>query len=79
MGKFCQISTVMALDLRQNSVFRLYLEHLLTNFLHTLYRSLYREGVIWDWRSLYRDLVRKPRNPFSGIAAQISAHFKMKI
>ena len=26
----------------------LYLEHLLTDFLQTLYRSSYKEGVVWD-------------------------------
>ena len=38
----------MALDLHQNFVAELYLEHLLTDFLQTLYRSSYQEGVVWD-------------------------------
>ena len=37
----------MAGDLRKNFVSRLYLEHLLTDFLQTVYSS-YQEGVIWD-------------------------------
>ena len=45
MGKFCQISTVMALDVCKNFVSGLYFGHLLTNFLLTLYRSLYQEVV----------------------------------
>ena len=36
----------MALDLYQNFVSRFYLEHLLTNFLQTLYKSSYQEGVV---------------------------------
>ena len=38
----------MALDLRLNFISGLYLEHLLTNFLETLYRSSYKEEVVWD-------------------------------
>ena len=38
----------MALDLRKNFVSGLFLEHLLTDFLQTLYRSSYQEGVVWD-------------------------------
>ena len=36
------------LSVRQRFVSGLYLEHLLTDFLQTLYRSLYQEGVVWD-------------------------------
>ena len=32
----------------QHFIYGLYLEHLLTNFLQTLYRSLYQEGVVLD-------------------------------
>ena len=46
MGKFLQIS--MALDLCQNFVSGLCLKYLLTNFLQTLYRNSYKEGVVWD-------------------------------
>ena len=45
MGKFHQISRVMALDLRENFVSGLYLEHLLTNFLKTVLDS-YQVGVV---------------------------------
>ena len=35
-------------SVRQRFVSGLYLEHLLTDFLQTLYRSSYQEGVVWD-------------------------------
>ena len=35
-------------SVRQRFVSGLYLEHLWTNFLQTLYRSSYQEGVVWD-------------------------------
>ena len=38
----------MALDLRKKIVSGRYLGHLLADFLQTLYRSLYQEGVVWD-------------------------------
>ena len=38
----------VCLSVRQRFVSGLYLEHLLTDFLQTLYRSLYQEGVVWD-------------------------------
>ena len=38
----------LRLSVRQRFVSGLYLEHLLTDFLQTLYRSLYQEGVVWD-------------------------------
>ena len=47
MGKFRQIS-VELWPLIYVNLFGLYLEHLLTDFLQTLYRSSYQEGVIWD-------------------------------
>ena len=36
------------LSVRQRFVSGLYLEQLLTDFLQTLYRSSYQEGVVWD-------------------------------
>ena len=39
---------VTALDLHLNFVSGFYLEHLLTDFLQTLNRSSYQEGVVWD-------------------------------
>ena len=44
MGKFRQIST----ELWPLIYVKIYLEHLLTDFLQTLYRSSYQEGVVWD-------------------------------
>ena len=49
MGKFRQIST----ELRPLIYVKIffpgsYLEYLLTDFLQTLYRSLYHEGVVGD-------------------------------
>ena len=38
----------ICLSVHQRFVSGLYLEHLLTNFLQTLYRSSYQEGVVWD-------------------------------
>ena len=38
----------VCLSVRQRFVSGLYLEHLLTDFLQTLYRSSYQEGVVWD-------------------------------
>ena len=38
----------VCLSVRQRFISGLYLEHLLTDFLQTLYRSLYQEGVVWD-------------------------------
>ena len=35
-------------SVRQRFVSGLYLEHSLTDFLQTLYRSSYQEGVVWD-------------------------------
>ena len=49
MGKFCQISTELwPLIYEKISFPDSYLRHLLTDFLQTLYRSLYQEGVVWD-------------------------------
>ena len=36
------------LSVRQRFVSVLYLEQLLTDFLQTLYRSSYQEGMVWD-------------------------------
>ena len=48
MGKFRQISTELwPLIYVKIFVSGLYLEHL-TDFLQTLYRSSYQEGVVWD-------------------------------
>ena len=38
----------VCLSVRQRFVSGLYLEHLLIDFLQTLYRSSYQEGVVWD-------------------------------
>ena len=38
----------VCLSVRQRFVSGLYLEHSLTDFLQTLYRSSYQEGVVWD-------------------------------
>ena len=49
MGKFRQISTELwPLIYVKISLSGLYLEHLLIDFLQTLYRSSYQEGVVWD-------------------------------
>ena len=49
MGKFRGISTELwPLIYVKIFVSGLYLEHLLTDFLQTLYRSSYQEGVVWD-------------------------------
>ena len=44
MGKFRQIST----ELWPLIYIKIYFEHLLTDFLQTLYRSSYQEGVVWE-------------------------------
>ena len=38
----------VCLSIRQRFVSGLYLEYLSTDFLQTLYRSSYQEGVVWD-------------------------------
>ena len=49
MGKFCQISTELWPLIYVKILFPdSCLEHLLTDFLQTLYRSSYQEGVVWD-------------------------------
>ena len=49
MGKFCQICTELWPLIYEKILFPgSDLEHLLTDFLQTLYRSLYQEGVVWD-------------------------------
>ena len=51
MGKFRQISTELwPLIYLKNFVSGLFLEHLLTDFLQTLYRRSYQIGVVWYWR-----------------------------
>ena len=48
MGKFRQISTELwPLIYVKIFVSRLYLEHLLTDFLQTLYKSSNQEVVVW--------------------------------
>ena len=53
MGKFHQICTelwplIYVKILFQHFVSGLDLEHFLTDFLQTLYRSSYQKGVVWD-------------------------------
>ena len=49
MDKFRQIRTELWPLIYVKILFPgLYLEHLLTNFLQTLYRSSYQDGVVWD-------------------------------
>ena len=49
MGKFCQISTELwPLIYVKNLFLGSILSILLTDFLQTLNRSSYQEGVIWD-------------------------------
>ena len=51
MGKFRQISTELWPLIYVKILFpgyTVYLEHLLTDFLQTLYRSSYQVGVVWD-------------------------------
>ena len=50
MGKFRQISTELWPLIYVKILFpgSIDLEHLLTDFLQTLYRSSYQEGVVWD-------------------------------
>ena len=49
MGTFCQISTELWPLIYVKILFPgSYLEHLLTDFLQTLYRISYQEGVVWD-------------------------------
>ena len=45
--KFC-VRVSVCPSVRKRFVSGLYLEHLLTDFLQTLYRSSYQEGVVWD-------------------------------
>ena len=42
------LRTSVCPSVHQRFVSGLYLEHLLTDFLQTLYRSSYQEGVVWD-------------------------------
>ena len=48
MGKFRQISTELWPLIYVKILFPDCLEHLLTDFLQTLYSSSYQEGVVWD-------------------------------
>ena len=48
MGKFRQISTELWPLIYVKILFPGSIEHLLTDFLQTLYRSSYQEGVVWD-------------------------------
>ena len=49
MGKFRQICTELwPLIYIKISFPGSYLEYLLTDFLQTMYRSSYHEGVVWD-------------------------------